>query len=74
MRYAAGTVAVSPAMRTGLAVGVCGGFTTMSAFAFETVGLVHAGRWTAATAYLTLTVLGSAVAVVAGAALADRWA
>lgn len=71
-RFAAETAVVSPAIRAGLTIGVCGGFTTMSTFAFETVALVGDGQWGRASIYLLATVLGSVLAVVVGAAAADR--
>ena len=44
--------------RTFLLVGVLGGFTTFSAFSFETLMLVNAGRWGAAAAYAMASVAG----------------
>lgn len=50
-----------------LAVGVLGGYTTYSAFAVETVGLVEAGAPLLAAGYVLCSVLGGVLAVAAGA-------
>ncbi|SDO02568.1 CrcB family protein [Geodermatophilus sp. DSM 45219] len=50
-----------------LAVGVLGGYTTYSAFAVETVGMVEAGAPLLALAYVLGSVLGGVLAVAAGA-------
>lgn len=39
----AATRPMDPDLRAGLTVGFCGGFTTMSAFGFETIALVQRG-------------------------------
>ena len=44
------------AMRAFLIVGFCGGFTTFSAFSYETVGLIHGGEYARAAAYMFLSV------------------
>ena len=44
------------AMRSFLIVGFCGGFTTFSAFSYETVGLVEGGELGRAAAYVMLSV------------------
>ena len=55
----------SPLLRGALIVGFCGGFTTFSAFSLETVGLLYAGDWPKAGAY----VASSLIACLAGTAL-----
>ena len=52
--------------RAFLVVGVLGGFTTFSAFSFETLMLADAGRWGAATAYVTISVVGCLLAAWLG--------
>jgi CrcB protein len=39
-----------------LTTGFCGGFTTMSAFAYENINLMRTGAYTAVLAYITATV------------------
>ena len=55
---------LSPQWQAFLAIGVCGGYTTFSAFSFETLALMHAGHWDRAALYA----IGSVVLCV-GAAL-----
>lgn len=55
-----------------LVVGVLGGFTTFSAFSVETLRLAEAGELTLAGINVTLNVIGSLLAVLAGAYIA-RW-
>lgn len=57
-----------PAVRAALTVGLCGGFTTFSAFSVEVVTLLQAGRPGRAAVY----VLASVVAGVAAAWTALR--
>lgn len=63
-----------PWLRPFLATGVIGGFTTFSAFAFETVQLTDAGRPLVAAAYVLISVAGgvaaSALGLLAGRAAA----
>ncbi len=72
IRVALDTTAISPELRAGLAIGLCGGFTTMSAFAFETLGLMSGGQYGRAGLYVLISVTGSVLAVAAGAGIAQR--
>jgi len=63
---------VSPAVRWFLVTGVLGGFTTFSAFSWETLALVRDGHLPAAAGYVAGSVLGGILAALLGAALATR--
>lgn len=47
----------SPALTTGLIVGFCGGFTTFSAYALQTVLLAEKTGWTSALCYFLISPL-----------------
>jgi CrcB protein len=55
---------VGPSARLFLAVGLCGGFTTMSTFSYETLAMFRDGQTTFAVANIVATV---------GASLAAGW-
>jgi fluoride exporter len=52
------TAALGPDSRLALTTGVLGGFTTYSAFNFETLQLLQARAWRVAALYVGLTLLG----------------
>lgn len=56
------TEAIKPALRLALTTGVLGGFTTYSAFNFETLGLLREGATLAASANILGTLLACLVA------------
>jgi CrcB protein len=56
-------------VRTGLGVGLLGGFTTFSTLTVQTILEADGGRPGIAVAYLVATVLGGMAAAVAGYAL-----
>jgi CrcB protein len=60
-------------LRSGLIVGVLGGFTTFSSFSLELFKLFETGRVNEALAYLLCSILGGVLAVWAGFALARLW-
>jgi CrcB protein len=70
MEYALSTPAISRDMRALLTTGFCGGYTTFSAFSYETVRLAQEGDYRRAGLYVVLSVLGSLAAAFAGFALA----
>ncbi len=59
----------SPEARLFLVTGLLGGFTTFSAFGFETLYLLRRGEWGFAATYVGVSVLIGVVAVGAGLAL-----
>jgi CrcB protein len=72
VRYATGSTVMSPEMRGGLTIGLCGGFTTMSSFAYETTALLGGGDYGRAALYLGATIAGSLAAIMLGAAAANK--
>ncbi len=66
------TPAVTPAFRAFLTTGVCGGYTTFSAFSYDAVVLIDEGAYGRAALYalasVTLAILGALVGISAG-----RW-
>jgi len=64
--------ALSQSTRLFLMVGLCGGFTTMSTFAFETLEYARMGLMGRAAAYAAVSVVASVAAVFVGGACA-RW-
>lgn len=66
--------AASQEMRLLVMTGLCGGFTTFSAFSLQTLDLIRAGDWTGAAANVAASVVLCLGAVFAGHALAMRGA
>jgi CrcB protein len=63
-----------PWLRESLGVGLLGGFTTYSAFAWEILGLASAGRVGLAVTYAVVSVVtGVAAAALGGAVARRRW-
>ncbi|MDP3945309.1 MAG: fluoride efflux transporter CrcB [Lutibacter sp.] len=60
---------MSPEMRLFLATGICGGFTTFSAFSNETYSLMRDGQLFYASAYITSSVLFGLFATFIGYSL-----
>ena len=52
--------------KAALITGFCGGFTTFSAFSYETVGLIAGGEWGKATLYVGLSVLAGLAGTAIG--------
>jgi CrcB protein len=59
---------VRPEIRAFIAVGICGGYTTFSAFSYESMSLLRDGHWLRAGTYITGSVVLSLLAVFAGMA------
>jgi len=60
---------LSPEWRLFLATGICGGFTTFSAFSFETMALLQDGQYFYGISYVGLSILFSLIAVFMGISL-----
>jgi CrcB protein len=69
LQLAATRSGFSPYLRVFLATGILGGYTTFSAFAFETYGLSAAGLNLQSFAYAAGSVLAGVAAVYAGITL-----
>lgn len=57
---------ITPEQETVLLVGLLGGFTSYSSFAFQSVALLESGRAAAAVAYMAFTNVAGLVAVWVG--------
>ena len=57
---------VSPAVRLFSIVGVLGGFTTFSAFSYETLALLRDGQWLSAVGYAGGSVVVGVMAALVG--------
>jgi CrcB protein len=60
----------SPFVRQFVMVGICGGYTTFSAFSLQTVGMLQAGDAVRAATYVTASVFTCLLATWAGYAAA----
>ncbi len=49
----------SPHLRLAVTAGLCGGYSTLAAFAYENTQMLRAGAYTTTSAYILLTVVGS---------------
>ena len=67
-----GRLFVSPRQRQFVMVGICGGYTTFSAFSLETFRLAQSGDIQSASLNLFISVIGWMAAVWIGHALASR--
>jgi CrcB protein len=63
---------IPPALRHLLIAGVLGGFTTFSAYSWETLALLREGQWVAATLYAGGSVIACLAAVALGFAAGMR--
>lgn len=57
---------LSPEWRLFLAVGLCGGFTTFSSFAFDSLQMLRLEQFLYMTLYLTISLIGGLMATYIG--------
>ncbi|MBI1841046.1 MAG: fluoride efflux transporter CrcB [Verrucomicrobia bacterium] len=62
---------MSPSFRTFFMVGICGGYTTFSAFSLQTLNLIRSGAWLQAGLNSVLSVVLCLLAVGLGCLLAN---
>jgi CrcB protein len=70
VRYLVGATSVSPEMRALVTTGFCGGYTTFSAFSYETAYLFEQGDVRRGAMYVVASVGLSLVGTIAGISLA----
>lgn len=56
----------SPHLRLAVTAGLCGGYSTLAAFAYENTQMLRAGAYATTSAYILLTVMGSLVFFLLG--------
>ena len=66
LRLAGDPAVISPEARIFLTVGVCGGFTTFSAFSIENLELFQSGQWGRAAIYVVASITLSIAAAALG--------
>ncbi len=66
IRLAGEPAIISPEARVFLTVGICGGFTTFSAFSIENLELLQTGQWGRAAIYIVASVILSITAAALG--------
>jgi fluoride exporter len=60
-----------PEWRIAVMIGFLGAFTTFSTFGFETFRMLEDGEWARATLYVSISLIGGLLAVVAGTKLVE---
>lgn len=70
IRYYVVSPAVTPEFRAMITTGFCGGYTTFSAFSFETASLIEDGDYGRAGLYIAISVALSIAATFSGFAIA----
>ena len=63
-------VVKSPSIKAGLTAGLCGGYSTLAAFAWENSELLKAGAYLTAGSYMLVTMFGGVICFMIGYVLA----
>ncbi len=63
---AAGGLITCPNLRLAVTAGLCGGYSTLAAFAFENTQLLREGAYLTTSAYVVLTIVGSLIFFLLG--------
>ncbi|MBR5213421.1 MAG: CrcB family protein [Akkermansia sp.] len=63
-------VVKSPSIKAGLTAGLCGGYSTLAAFAWENTELLKAGAYLTAGCYMAVTMFGGVLCFMVGYMLA----
>jgi CrcB protein len=66
MRYSVQSFAITAEMRLLLTTGLCGGYTTFSAFSYESARMIEDGEWRTPLLYIVLSVILSLAAMFLG--------
>ena len=64
---------ISPDWRVAIAVGFFGGYTTFSAFGWETAKMIEEGEWIRVSAYVGASVIAGLFLSLAGIRLANKF-
>ena len=70
---AVSTTLVSPEARLFLVTGICGGFTTFSAYMFESTALMKDGQLFYFSIYIVGSIAGGLIALYSGTLFAKLW-
>ncbi len=70
--FALERLVIPPDWRIAITVGFFGAFTTFSSFSWETVHMLEDGEWMRAVFYVSLSVIGGLLLMLAGIRIADR--
>lgn len=68
---ATGGLITSPNLRLAVTAGLCGGYSTLAAFAYENTLMLRAGSYLTTSAYILLTVVGSLIFFLIGNYIAN---
>lgn len=71
-QYSLERLVVPPDWRVAITVGFFGAFTTFSSFSWETVHMLEDGEWVRALLYVSFSLIGGLLLMLAGIRLAER--